>query len=76
MAAPCSTNSCMCVPIKFLVTRDPVEVGPLSRGVMLLVCEHNPYPSHYRTAFASSTILYPPFYRLALRLAFPRRTPA
>jgi hypothetical protein len=31
----------------------------------------NPYPSHYKTAFASSTILYPQPHRLALRLAFP-----
>lgn len=42
MAAPYSTNSCMCVPIKFLVTRDPVEVGPLSRGIMLLVLSITP----------------------------------
>ena len=33
-AAPMSTNSCFCVTFRFLVTRDPVEVCPLSRGVM------------------------------------------
>jgi hypothetical protein len=35
----------------------------------------NPYPSHYRLAFArfASGLLYPLFYRLALRLAFPKR---
>ena len=31
----------------------------------------NPYPPHYRTAFASSVILYPQPRRLASRLAFP-----
>ena len=31
----------------------------------------NPYPSDYRTAFASSAIPYPSPHRLALRLAFP-----
>ena len=28
----------------------------------------NPYPSHYRTAFAFSLILYPQFLRYTLRL--------
>jgi len=31
----------------------------------------NPYPAHYRLAFASSRVLYPHLYRLPLRLAFP-----
>ncbi len=31
----------------------------------------NPYPLDYRAVFAFSSILYPQFYRLALRLAFP-----
>src|SRR5205807_7028197 len=31
----------------------------------------NPYPAHYRPAFACSLLLYPPPHRLALRLAFP-----
>jgi hypothetical protein len=48
-----------------------VEVCPLSRGVMLPYGWRNPYPSHYGTAFAFSTILYPQPHRLALRLAFP-----
>src|SRR5262249_61693300 len=36
----------------------------------------NPYPLHYRMAFASSILPFPHVYRLALRLAFPdgRRT--
>src|SRR5215813_7498446 len=32
----------------------------------------NPYPPHYRVAFASSILPLPHVYRLALRLAFPR----
>lgn len=31
----------------------------------------NPYPFHYKTAFAFSILLYPHLHRLALRLAFP-----
>ena len=46
-----------------------MEVSPLSREIMLLML--NPYPSDYRMAFAFSIFLYPPFYRLALRLTFP-----
>ena len=49
--------------------RHLLEVCPLSREMRLLLL--NPYPPHYKTAFASSSILYPPSYRLALRLAFP-----
>jgi len=30
----------------------------------------NAYPTHYRLAFASSGILYPPPYRLTSRFAF------
>jgi hypothetical protein len=43
--------------------------GDVARG-------RNPYPSHYRTAFASSILPFPHIYRLALRRAFPcgRRT--
>ncbi len=37
--------------------RDPTEVCPLSRGVMLLAL--NPYRPHYKTAFAFSILLYP-----------------
>src|SRR5438067_1554813 len=32
----------------------------------------NPYPAHYRPAFACSLLLYPPPHRLTLRFAFPR----
>jgi len=53
-----------------LVTKDQREVCPLSRGVMLQTL--NPYPSHYRTAFACSLLLYPPSHGLALRSAFHR----
>ena len=38
--------------------------GDVARGL-------NPYPPHYRMAFASSRVLYPPPHRLALRLTFP-----
>ena len=58
--------------------RPGLEVSPLSRGVMYpFDCSHgalskfNPYPPHYRKAFASSTILYPQALRLTLRFAFP-----
>ena len=50
--------------------KDQTEVCPLSRGVMFLD-EGNPYPSHYRSAFAFSVLLYPPHCRRALRHAFP-----
>ena len=33
----------------------------------------NPYPSHYRTAFASSLLLYPPPHRHHLAAGLPRR---
>ena len=56
----------------FPAIQHPVEVCPLSRGMILLYKQHNPYPSHYKTAFAFSTILYPQSHRLALRLAFPK----
>lgn len=46
-----------------------MEVCPLSRGMMLPLL--NPYPSHYRVAFAFSIFLCPQSYRLVLRLAFP-----
>ena len=75
MAAPYSTNSCFGVTINFLVTSDPVEVCPLSRGVMCpfgsshgTASWFNPYPTHYKLAFASSAILYPQPHRLTLRL--------
>jgi hypothetical protein len=43
------------------------KVGPLSRGMILFVCELNPYPPHYKTAFAFSTFLCPHPHRLPLR---------
>src|SRR5712692_4957054 len=39
--------------------------GEVARG-------RNPYPPHYRMAFASSILPLPHAYRLALRFAFPR----
>jgi len=36
-----------------------------------VACGLNPYPPHYRMAFASSILLLPHTYRLALRLTFP-----
>jgi len=36
-----------------------------------IACVLNSYPPHYRGAFASSILLFPHAYRLALRLAFP-----
>jgi hypothetical protein len=49
-----------------------MEVCPLSRGVMLPYGRRNPYPPHYKAAFAFSTILYPQSHWLASRLAFPK----
>ena len=51
-----STNS--------LATKDLPEVCTLSGQ------DINPYPTHYRLAFAFSGILYPLAYRLPLRIAF------
>jgi len=50
--------------------KDQTEVCPLARGVMFLA-EGNPYPNHYRSAFASSVLLYPQPYQPSLRSAFP-----
>ncbi len=36
-----------------------------------IACVLNSYPLHYRGAFASSILLFPHAYQLALRLAFP-----
>src|SRR5215469_14308191 len=53
-----------------LVTKDQREVSRLSpRGKV--AGRLNPYPLHYRAAFACSLFLYPPPHRFALRLAFP-----
>lgn len=53
-----------------LVMRYQMEVCPLARGILLLL--RNPYPPHYKAAFAFSILLYPQPYRFALRLTFPR----
>ena len=42
-----------------LVKKDRAEVCPLSRGMMSALHLLNPYPPHYRPAFASSAFLYP-----------------
>ena len=43
----------------FLVTRDPAEVCTVTSWDNVAL-RRNPYPFHYRTAFAFSTILCPP----------------
>src|SRR5262249_33686251 len=53
-----------------LVMKDQTEVGPLSRRRMWP--RRNPYPAHYRLAFAFSVLLYPQYYRQTLRPACPR----
>lgn len=50
--------------------KDQTEVSSLSRG-MMSPQRLNPYPDHYRPAFAFSVILYPHCYRHLLRVAFP-----
>jgi hypothetical protein len=51
-----------------LVKKDPAEVCPLSRRMLSAHCL-NPYPPHYRSAFASSAFLYPHSHQLSSRLA-------
>ena len=61
-----STNSCFGFALK--LSRDERPAGsllPFRVGQSL-----NPYPTHYRLAFASSSIPYPQPYQLALRLTF------
>jgi hypothetical protein len=53
-----------------LVKRDLAEVSALSRGMMSAL-HLNPYPPHYRPAFASSAFLYPHPRQPSLRLACP-----
>ena len=48
-----------------LVKRDRAEVCTLSRGMMSAL-HLNPYPPHYRPAFAYSAFLYPHRHRLSL----------
>jgi hypothetical protein len=54
-----------------LATREPPEVCPLIKWDDVAF-RLNPYPSHYRTAFAFSGFLYPHFQQLASRLARPK----
>jgi hypothetical protein len=58
-----------------LVKRDPAEVCTLSRGMMSAL-HLNPYPSHYRPAFASSAFLYPHPISVTLRLACSQQSRA
>ena len=53
--------------INSLATKDLPEVSTLSGQ------DINPYPIHYKLAFAFSGILYPLAYRLPLRVAFHSR---
>ena len=48
--------------------KDLSEVCPVSRGIMLLSL--NPYPLHYRVAFAFSDFFYPHPIRPSLRSAY------
>jgi hypothetical protein len=50
----------------FFVLQDQGEVCTLSGGVI-----HDPYPPHYRAAFACSLVPYPPRRRSASRLPYP-----
>jgi hypothetical protein len=58
-----------------LVTEDQREVCRLSPRDDVAV-RLNPYPAHYRPAFACSLLLYPPPLGLASRFAFPAGRPA
>src|SRR6266436_280105 len=55
-----------------LVTKDQREVCRLSPWDDVAV-RLNPYPPHYRTAFACSLLLYPPAHPLLSRDSFPCR---
>src|SRR5262249_59709109 len=57
-----------------LVTEDQREVCRLSPWGDV-AARLNPYPAHYRPAFACSLLLYPPPPGLALRLAVPTGHP-
>jgi hypothetical protein len=72
-ASACAADMSACLPESVgqgsLVTEDLREVsrlsprGDVARGL-------NPYPAHYRPAFACSLIPCPPSHRLTLRFAF------
>ena len=53
-----------------LVTRNQLEVCPLSRWVTSVIL--HPYPDHYSPAFAFSSLLYPPTQQCSSRSTCPR----
>ena len=53
-----------------LVTKDQMEVCPLARRMILLFLL-NPYPLHYKVAFAFSILLCPHTHQPTLRFAYP-----
>ena len=55
--------------VSFLVMKDHAEVCPVSRGMMLLSL--NPYPPHYRVAFAFSAIRCLHLQQCSLRFTCP-----
>src|SRR5437588_12684414 len=73
-AAPvCWTVICYCLLNRFaLLSCERRPCGSLPAFAWGdLACLLNPYPLHYRGAFAFSTFLYPHLHRLPLRVAFP-----
>jgi hypothetical protein len=54
-----------------LVMKDQAEVCALSRGMISALHNLNPYPPHYRPAFAFSAFLYPHPLQLSSRSACP-----
>jgi hypothetical protein len=75
----CTSQCRHCRPLPSLLKRLAKVSGDERPDGRLLACAWgdvalglHPYPSRYRMAFASSILLFPHTYRLALRLAFPR----
>src|SRR5262247_1030052 len=75
----CTSQCCHCRHLPSLLKRLAKVSGDERPEGRLLACAWsdvagglNPYLSHYRRAFASSLLLCPHTYWLALRLAFPR----
>ncbi len=59
-------------PARMCLYSHPPDVSSLSDRVMLPVrIKRNPYPPHYKTAFASSCILCPHLHQCALRFHLP-----
>src|SRR5436309_12449561 len=78
-AAPASISAAdisACLPQSVgqgsLVTEDPREVSPLSRRGDVVRGGLTLYPTHYRSALASSLIPSPLPHQLPLQVAFPR----